>query len=148
MEIYSLPWAIQCPCRRWYFSKRIVSSYLSASLKVPGGLEGLGFLVSQHSLALHAVLSALAGRAIPRLLLVPRDRHSRGYLGFLARHNSNFDRKSVEFPKYRWQFEHLLAQKISIEQEWIVLSFHLPHCLVMYFDCYQCKYNYYYFRFG
>ena len=123
MEAHCFPWAIQCPCRRWYCSKRTVSSYLSASLEVLGGLEGLCFLVCHHSLALHAALWVLAGRAILRLLLVPRDQHSQGYLGFLARHNSNFDRKSVEFPKYRWQFAHFLAQKISIEQEWIVFSF-------------------------
>ena len=120
MEARCLPWAIQYPCRRWYFSKRTVSSYLSASLEVPGGLEGLGFLVYHHNLALHAVLWVLAGQAIPRPLLVPRDQDSQEYLVFLARHNSNFDHKSVEIPKYK--FAHLLPQKISIEQEWIVLS--------------------------
>ena len=102
MEMYCLPWAIQCPCHRWYFSKRTASSYLSASLEVPGGLEEPGYLVCHPSLALHVALWVHAGRAIPRPLLVPRDQHSQGYLGFLAWHNSNFDRTPVQFPICRW----------------------------------------------
>lgn len=115
-----LPWLIQCPCHRWYFSKRTVSSYFPICLELPWSLGSLGFLyrpprlwplstpmslevpwdpgalrflVSLCGLCLYVVLWILANRESPQCLLAPRVQGFPAYLESLARKSRHHNHK-------------------------------------------------------
>ena len=89
ISLQYLPWLIQYPCHRWYFSKHTVSSYFPTCLELPWSLYrpprlwplstpmsleipwdpvALRFLVSLCRLCLHVVLWILENRESPQCL--------------------------------------------------------------------------------
>jgi len=105
-------WLLLGPLGRWSLAAPM-------SLEVPWGPGGLHFLVSLRRLCLNVVPWILAGRVIPKCLLVPRVQGFPAYLGFLARKSRHHNREvrmveTGECPKCTEQTRLILSWSIDM----------------------------------